>query len=365
MQEMISDAMEQLLGAVCSPADIRRIEDALATPDSAHRQAWSTLWDALLDSGFVDALVSENAGGSGLDLADVFPVAFMAGRYALPLPLIHTMMIRCVLSASAQPLPEGPITIAGAALTGIDGSLSCPRVPFGRVADWVLVMVEGSCHLLPVTGASVAVSSGGGQLDADMQWGPAWAVSDALSNRCEGGVPGDADRAAVSSCATHWHVVAACAHSALLAGAMQRVLEMTVAYANERSQFGKAISRFQAIQQQLSVMAEEVFAAKMAAQIGFSHAAALLQSAASAESQAAQAVAVAKARTSAAVPTVSSIAHGVHGAIGFTEEYELQISTRRLHEMRMAYGAESFWHRKLGSDLIREADRNTVDFIRF
>lgn len=368
MQDVISDAMERLLDAVSSPAEVRRIEDAIARPEStSHRQSWSGLWDALLDSGFVDALVPESEGGSGLDLLEVFPLALIAGRYALPLPIIHTTLVRGMLS-SAQSLPTGPIAIAGAAIPAADGSLSCPGVPFGRVADWVLVPTGGSYHLLPTTEASIAISDGSAHLDADMQWKPARGALDALNLRRDGGAPEvSSGSAAPAGCATHWHAVAACAHSALLAGAMQRVLEMTVAYASERSQFGKPIGRFQAIQQQLSVMAEEVFAAKMASQIGFSHAAVLLRasSPSSVEPQALQAIAVAKARTSSAVPTVSAIAHAVHGAIGFTEEYDLQIYTRRLHEMRIAYGAESFWHRRLGDDLIRDPDRNTIDFIRF
>lgn len=55
-----------------------------------------------------------------------------------------------------------------------------------------------------------------------------------------------------------------------MAGAMERLLEMTIRYANDRSQFGKPIGKLQAIQQQTSVMAEQVFAARTAALVGLS-----------------------------------------------------------------------------------------------
>src|SRR3546814_20279549 len=61
--------------------------------------------------------------------------------------------------------------------------------------------------------------------------------------------------------------LAAASYAPLLAGAANRVLELTLDYANQRTQFGKNIGRFQAIQNQISVMAERTWAARMAAQL--------------------------------------------------------------------------------------------------
>ena len=49
--------------------------------------------------------------------------------------------------------------------------------------------------------------------------------------------------------------------------------------------------------------------------------------------------ALAKARTSAAVPRVAAVAHAVHGAMGITAEYPLHLWMRRLHEWRLDFGA--------------------------
>jgi alkylation response protein AidB-like acyl-CoA dehydrogenase len=142
----------------------------------------------------------------------------------------------------------------------------------------------------------------------------------------------------------------------LLVGAMKRAFELTLDYANQRVQFGKSIGKFQAIQHQLAVMAEQVAAAAMAAQAAFAAGGAGLPPA--------PACAVAKARTSEAAAQVAAIAHAVHGAIGITEEYDLQLVTRRLHEWRVAHGSEAHWHGVLGRQLLASPLPTATDFVR-
>ena len=133
-----------------------------------------------------------------------------------------------------------------------------------------------------------------------------------------------------------------------MAGAMQRVLEATLAYANDRAQFGKSIGKFQAVQQQLSVMAEQVFAARMAAEIGC---------AGDGIAPHPLRAAVAKARASEAAEKVVAIAHAVHGAIGVTAEYDLQLHTRRLQEWRADFGSQATGMRSLARRCWRRAAR--------
>jgi acyl-CoA dehydrogenase len=63
---------------------------------------------------------------------------------------------------------------------------------------------------------------------------------------------------------------AAAINAALMAGAMSRVLTMSLTYVNERQQFDRTLGQFQAIQHQLSLMAEDVATANVAARIGWS-----------------------------------------------------------------------------------------------
>ncbi|HQQ70532.1 MAG TPA: acyl-CoA dehydrogenase family protein, partial [Alicycliphilus sp.] len=139
-----------------------------------------------------------------------------------------------------------------------------------------------------------------------------------------------------------------------MAGALMQVFQRTLQYANERQQFGRAIGKFQAIQHQLAVMSEHVFAARMAAQLGCSGAGVAPER---------LRVATAKARCSEAALAVSELAHSIHGAIGFTEEYDLQLFTRRLHAWRQAAGSESYWHDVAGAALL-EHQGMTLDMVR-
>ena len=136
----------------------------------------------------------------------------------------------------------------------------------------------------------------------------------------------------------------ACLIAAQMAGAMQRVLEMTLQFANDRQQFGRPLGKFQAIQHQLAVMAEQVLAARMAAQIGCS---------AAGNHPGEMEAAIAKARASEAAVDVVALAHSIHGAIGFTADYDLQLFTRRLHAWRLQAGSESYWQGVLGLAVLK------------
>jgi acyl-CoA dehydrogenase len=60
---------------------------------------------------------------------------------------------------------------------------------------------------------------------------------------------------------------------------------------------------------------------------------------------------------------VAATAHAVHGAMGMTDEFELSIVTRRLHEWRMQYGAEAFWNPFIGAAVL-DGDLALADFVR-
>lgn len=138
-----------------------------------------------------------------------------------------------------------------------------------------------------------------------------------------------------------------------IAGLAERVLDMSLSYANDRVQFGKPIGKLQVIQQQLAVLGEQVLLTRMASQIGC----------AQGLSPSPDVVAVSKQVASAAVPQIVSIAHAVHGAIGITEEFDLQRYTRRLHALRLAHGSDGYWAAILGRTRIQAERQSSVEFI--
>ena len=324
--DLFSDALRQLLADHCTAQVVRAIEAGNAP---------GPLWRLIEESGFADALVGEDQGGAGLSLSAAFPLLELCGTYAVPVPLAETMMARALLAKAGAERPVGSITFSQA-LAGNDGRLVCAMVSAGRVADWVLVMQGEACLLLPTDQAekSPAVFC----LDATLAWSPA-------------------ARAAAQPVviAQDVQTLQACIYAAQLAGALMSVFKRTLQYANDRHQFGRPIGKFQAIQHQLSVIAEHAFAARMAAQIG-------CHSETCAPDR--MRVAVAKARTSEAALEVAALAHSIHGAIGFTAEFDLQLFTRRLHLWRQAGGSESYWHSVVGTELVDRHSGLALDLVR-
>ena len=179
-------------------------------------------------------------------------------------------------------------------------------------------------------------------------FGGGW--EDALIVLCTAGSVGGVDGLAQAIVAndphkTNDYELLTLATTCQMAGAMSAALALTVQYARERQQFGKALSTFQAIQQQLSVFAEEVAATNMAAA-----AACRARDRGPAHFE----IAAAKLRANIAVGTVTSVAHQVHGAMGFTKEYKLQRLTKALWQWRSDYGNDRYWSDELGKIIARQ-----------
>ncbi|MDO5624645.1 MAG: acyl-CoA dehydrogenase family protein [Pseudomonadota bacterium] len=326
MQEddLFANAARQLLRDKCSPQVVRAIE-AGGSPQA--------LWQSLEGAGFADALVTEDAGGAGLKLAQVFSVWMLCGAHAMPVPLAETMVARALLAHTGGDQPDGSITLAEGHLDD-GGSLRCANVPMGRVASHVLAQHAHGWSLL--SAAQADVQAGPFVLDTSMRWATSSCIAIALP---EG---------------MNVRLLQASLVAAQLAGALMSVFQRTLQHANERQQFGRPIGKFQAIQHQLAVMSEHVFAARMASQLGC---------AGNGIWPDRLRVAVAKARCSQAALAVAEAAHAIHGAVGFTQEHDLQLFTRRLHAWRQTAGSESYWHSVAGEALLAYAGP-TLDALR-
>jgi acyl-CoA dehydrogenase len=117
---------------------------------------------------------------------------------------------------------------------------------------------------------------------------------------------------------------------------------MTINHTNERSQFGRPINRFQAVQHHLASLAGETAAAEIAAQYAVSS---------FYENPFSKEIALAKIRINEAAGKATQIAHQVIAAIGFTYEHTLHHSTRRLWSWRDEFGTESEWEKIVTEEL--------------
>jgi acyl-CoA dehydrogenase len=309
-----------------------RLFGDLVTPQvltAADEGIWpEALWRAAEEAGYPDVLAE---GGAGM--IEAATILRAAGYHAAPLPLPETMLARwlcavCGVEAPAGALTIGPVEpadrldIAEAAVSGHAG-----YIPWGREAAAVVLIAGNTLLVVEQAAANFA---------------PGKNLAGEPRDHLDAVEPGG--RSAPLPTAIDVGLVqrfGALFRAAQMAGAMEAVLELSTRYANDRIQFGRPIAKFQAIQQQLALLAEHAAAASVAVE------SAAVAVAANRPSSA-LAVAAAKIRAGEAAGKVAEIAHQVHGAIGFTHEHSLHRLTRRLWSWRDEFGTESYWSRELG-----------------
>lgn len=284
-------------------------------------------WQRLEEVGLADLLVAEDAGGFGGSWDDARVVFRLAGYHALAKPLVEAALARYIGSRNGY---EGYGALAGGAAGTLDadgftGDLHPISGPLG--ASYVVAPYEGRAIIVDLTAAQIShgtAISGETRANAHVEGARALQTGDDVL------------------------ALAAFARSAQIAGALDAALSRSVEYVNERKQFGRPLAKFQAVQQSLATFACEAAAANCAA-IGAAQA--LDRGNASFE------IAAAKLRANMAAGTGASIAHQVHGAIGFTEEYPLHKLTRRLWTWRSEMGGDAHWSQLLGARVLaRGAD---------
>ncbi|WP_321393836.1 acyl-CoA dehydrogenase family protein [Emcibacter sp.] len=139
-----------------------------------------------------------------------------------------------------------------------------------------------------------------------------------------------------------------------ISGAILACLEKTVDYTRDRKQFGRQLSKFQAIQHQLALLAEEAAAVASA-----SAAAALALD----RSDGGFEVSCAKLRANEAAGVVAGISHQLHGAIGITKEFGLYRHTQRLWAWRAEFGNNRYWAQRIGKYVLGNSDNSAWDLI--
>ena len=304
--------------------------------ESAEKGVWpAALWQQVEENGLTLPQIPESRGGAGGTWQDAHVVVSAAGRFAVPLPLAETIVGAWLLAEAGLDVPTGPLTIApvhstdrvelagngdGWRLTG-----TATRVPWGRGAEHVVVVVDGQVALISAASASIEPDVNLALEPRDtLSWERAPVIAAAPASR----LPDDAVRR-----------YGALVRSAQMAGGLEYLLAQTVQYVSERKQFGRPIGNFQAIQHQLALLAGHTAAAGIASATAFR---------AADRGDAGFEIAVAKVRTGEAAGLGAGIAHQCHGAIGFTYEHSLHFVTRRLWSWRAEFGAESHWAAEIG-----------------
>lgn len=313
--------------------------------DDAKREGWSPgLWRTVEAAQLPLISIHEEAGGAGGSLSDLGAVLRIAGRFSAPIPFAETAMAGWMLAQCGLAIPGGPMACGPvhgeqieAARDGAQWRLSgsMKRLPCARVAKYIIVLAHGPDGdvVAAVDPANCTIVPGRNLADEPRD--------DVVLDEAAVGRGLVAPAAGIDHTAIRLR--GALFRSLLIAGALERALELSVRYATERVQFKRKIGQFQAIQQEIARFAGEVAAAVAAA----SSAAGALER----NDNAMLAIASAKIRTAQAAHEGALIAHQVHGAIGVTDEYALHHSTLRVWAWRDEFGSEVFWATALGREM--------------
>ncbi|WP_309969415.1 acyl-CoA dehydrogenase [Variovorax guangxiensis] len=305
-----------------------------------------------MDNGFTNLLSPEEHGGAGIGWSDAFPLFWGIGYYRVPLPIAETVIANFILnSAGIDAGTTEPIAfadeVAAAKLVvrdspeGVVLKGAVARVHWARAAEKVLVALpDGRLGLWKLNSPAISILE---RTDVTKLPSDTVVFEDAAAD-----VVFDCPFANVELPLRHFGAIA---RSAMMVGAAEFALEESVQYALDRVQFGKPIGKNQALQQQLAHMAGQIAVARHAATLAFLHVPSWSDSHASGDAISA---ACAKVLAGEAADVSTTVAHQVHGALGFTYEHILNFATRRLWAWREDHGTASWWARRIGGTVARQ-----------
>jgi alkylation response protein AidB-like acyl-CoA dehydrogenase len=307
-------------------------------------------WSEVARLGWFDLLVPEAEGGAGLGPVEAGALLEEVGRALFPGPVLETVFWRPVLQREGllrradAVIAVGrrrawlggradPLVLARGALTG--GGVVAG---FGDIADWLILAAREDGE--PVVLAIEPTVRG-----LDVRRRPSVDLAD---RPCLV----SADRAPVTHVLARGHVAGALSDSAEahawvmtaaeLLGITERVLEMSVEYARQRTQFGRPVGSFQAVQHEL---ADVAMRCRTLRSICYLSQVALAKGAGP---EAARVARVAKAYASRSGRQAVETALQVHGGIGFTEELDLHLYLKRALTLQAAWGDQRDHERALG-----------------
>jgi len=355
IQQMLKTSAQDFLSRECPLTLVREMEED-------PRGFTDGLWRQMINLGWTGVAFPEQYGGTGGNFADLAVLLEEIGRSLAPAPFFSTVvlggmtvldggsdaqkddlisrtcagtiiMTLAVPEAAAAYEPWDILTTAsqqggGYEITGIK-----LFVPDAEAADVIIVAARTSSGQDPADGVSLFLVPSGtaGLTITPMQSVGSEKVFEVSLDKVN--VPAESVIGAVGEA---WPIIersiqrATAAQCIQMLGGAEAVLDMTVEYAKGRTQFGRAIGTFQAVQHHCARMATDVEGSKGVA----FQAVWRLSEGLPAKKE----VAMAKAWIGPAYRRVCATAHQCHGAIGFTKEHDLQLYTRRAKVHELTYG---------------------------
>jgi alkylation response protein AidB-like acyl-CoA dehydrogenase len=277
-QDLLAGTVRDLLRKRSDSAGVRA---AMDTPGGYDAQLWRALCDQV---GVAALAVPEEQGGFGASLVETAVVLEELGHNLAPTPLLAVAL-----------------QTAGLVLDGAE-----------RHAEALAELAAGGVQAFSLGPLVLEPQRRVGTLDPTLRLGP-----------------GDGQQPPPELLD-----VAAALVSALQVGAMQRGLDMTVAYTKERHQFGRPIGSFQALKHRMADMLVLVEASRSASWAATAAAAAYLAAPdASRRDTLARRAALVRRYCSDACTQIASETVQLHGGIAITWEHDAQLVFKRLHSL--------------------------------
>lgn len=362
-QRMLAESARHFAEQVCPSSVVREVE-ASASGFSAE------LWSKLCELGYPGLVLPERYGGSGGKILDLAIVAEELGRVAFPSPLLTSVALGAlpVLWAGSEwqrqtwmpGLVNGDL-IATMALIEPGGGNEWSEIRSAAkrfTTNWrlsgnkILVPYAHQAHLIFV---AAAVEGSGLSLIALENTLPGIKCE---RHRAVGGDPlynVTLDGVTFTPASVLGNGInareiinraldaAAVLQAAYAVGLSERALSLSVAHASTREQFGRPIGSFQAVAHRCSDMRIDIDACRFLA----------LQAAwrLDQDGDSGLEVATAKAYINDAVRRVFINAHQVHGAIGYSTEYDLHLFTRRAKAFELSLGSTAIHHERVAKGI--------------
>ena len=363
IQLLLKNTAREVLEKECPITLVRAMEND-------ERGFTSELWQKMAELGWLGLSIPEQYGGQGMSFFDLAILLEEMGRFLVPGPFFSTVVLSSAIitefgsdSQKSEILPKiangdliSTIALTEPSATYESNGIQLTATKEGsnfvlngtklfvndaQIADIILVVARTDAKGDESNGFTVFVVD---KNTAGMTITPL----DTIASDKQGEVSFEtvtlSEDNVLGEIGKGWDIakrvidLGSSAKCIEMLGGADRVLEMTVEYVKDRTQFGRPIGSFQAIQHHCANMATDVEGCRYVAY----HAVWRISEGLEAQKE----VSIAKAWVSDAYRRVCAIGHQSHGAIGFTKEYDLQLYTRRAKAQELAFG-DSSYHREI------------------
>jgi acyl-CoA dehydrogenase len=313
----VDPALVEMMGAVF--AEYRETH-----PPAKAVELDTELWRRLEDLGLVRLTGGEESGGSGAGWFEAAELLAATARNAVRLPLAEHDLLACWLLDANGLLADSAVRT----VCVLDDHGAARGVPWASGSERVVVVWpdDNGYRAADVDASALEIAPGTNLIGEPRDT----VVADIAALD---GTP------VVADLVERLRLKSALVRAVQVCAVLDRIVESSIEHASSRTQFGRALSRFQAVQNLIADLAAEAALARAATEAALTTAVTSEWSSANLRFR----IAVARSCAGHATSVVVRNAHQVHGAIGTTHEHRLHEFTRAALAWRSEFGSVRYW----------------------